>query len=166
MLDFAKNETGAHSTNKTIWDIKSIVEPVAAQLRMLTIEKGLELEIIHDQGMILADKSRVQQILFNLTNNALKFTKYGYIRLQVEVTVDTVIFEVHDSRLGISERNIGTIFEPFYQVDSTTTRSAGGAGIGLATSLNLANLFGGTLTVTSTLGVGSCFKLTLPLSEK
>lgn len=166
MLDFAKNETGAHSINKKMWDIKSIVEPVAAQLRMLTIEKGLELEIIHDQGMILADKSRVQQILFNLTNNALKFTKYGYIRLQVKVTVDTVIFEVQDSGLGISKRNIGAIFEPFYQVDSTTTRSVGGAGIGLATSLNLANLFGGTLTVTSTLGVGSCFKLTLPLSER
>ena len=108
----------------------------------------------------------MQQILFNLTNNALKFTKYGYIRLKVEVTVDTVIFEVHDSGLGISESDIGTIFEPFYQVDSTTTRSVGGAGIGLATSLNLANLIGGTLSVTSTLGVGSCFKLTLPTAER
>ena len=166
MLDFAKNETGAHSINQTIWDIKSIVEPVEAQLRMLTIEKGLELEVINYRGMILADKSRVQQILFNLTSNALKFTKYGYIRLKVEVTVDTVIFEVHDSGLGISESDIGTIFEPFYQVDSTTTRSVGGAGIGLATSLNLANLIGGTLSVTSTLGVGSCFKLTLPTAER
>jgi two-component system cell cycle sensor histidine kinase PleC len=80
------------------------------------------------------------------------------------VEADKVVFEIHDSGPGMPKVELDSIFAPFYQVDSTATWAAGGTGMGLAISRNLAELNGGTLTVSSTLGQGSCFILTLPLA--
>jgi signal transduction histidine kinase len=78
------------------------------------------------------------------------------------MTQTAVVFDVHDTGDGISETEFEDIFQAFYQVDSTATRHAGGTGMGLAISRNLAELQGGTLTVSSVVGEGSCFRLMLP----
>ena len=106
---------------------------------------------------------RARQILFNLIGNAIKFTDTGFVRLVVKPVGDVVSFEVHDSGAGIPEAELQSIFEVFYQVDSTATRRAGGTGMGLAISRSLAEMQGGSLSVSSVVGQGSCFILTLPI---
>jgi signal transduction histidine kinase len=142
------------------------VSPIVQQLSTLSHAKGLVFEVAQDPGTVCADKARVQQILLNVVGNAIKFTKYGFVRLSVKTDAENVVFEVTDSGAGIPKSELGTIFKAFYQVDSTATRRAGGTGMGLAISQNLAELHGGTLTVTSKLEEGSCFTLTLPVEKR
>ncbi len=165
MLDFAKIESGSLSVTCAPCDVMEIADPVTQQLRTLSREKGLEFEVTQDPGTVWADKVRTRQILFNLVGNAIKFTESGYVQLSVKVEADAVVFEVRDSGAGIPEDKFDSIFDAFYQINSTETRSAHGTGMGLAISRNLADLQGGSLTVTSTLGEGSCFVLTLPSAK-
>ena len=165
MLDFAKIESGSLAVTCAACDIKDIVDPVADLLSTLSREKGLEFEVTQDPGAVCADAVRTRQILFNLVGNAIKFTASGFVLLTVSVGTDTVAFEVRDSGAGIPEVEFDSIFDAFYQIDSTGTRRAGGTGMGLAISRNLADLQGGSLTVTSTLGEGSSFVLTLPSAK-
>jgi two-component system cell cycle sensor histidine kinase PleC len=166
LLDFAKIEAGGLSVNHETCDISDIVSPIVQQLSTLSHAKGLVFEVAQDPGTVCADKARVQQILLNVVGNAIKFTKYGFVRLSVKTDAENVVFEVTDSGAGIPKSELGTIFKAFYQVDSTATRRAGGTGMGLAISQNLAELHGGTLTVTSKLEEGSCFTLTLPVEKR
>ncbi|RKE97715.1 ATP-binding protein [Sulfitobacter guttiformis] len=162
MLDVAKVESGSMVVEPTQCAVADIVEPVIDQLRTLSHEKGLEFEVLQDAGTVFADVVRSRQILFNLIGNAIKFTEVGFVRLKIRSEEGMVIFIVQDSGPGIPEEDLKNIFEIFYQVDSTATRRAGGTGMGLAIAQSLANLQNGSLTVSSTVGVGSCFKLSLP----
>ena len=165
MLDFTKIESGSLSITCATCDIKDIVDPIAEQLSTLSREKGLAFEVTQAPGTVCADMVRARQILLNLVGNAIKFTECGYVRLVVKVDAGEVAFEVHDNGPGIAETEFDNIFDAFYQIDSTAARRANGTGMGLAISRNLAELQGGSLTVTSTLGEGSCFVLTLPSVE-
>lgn len=165
MLDFAQIEAENLSMNTSVCDVKNIIEPITQQLSILSNEKGLSFELIQDQGAVWADMFRVHQILFNIVGNAIKFTEVGSIQLVVKVKTNTVVFEIHDSGPGIPEAELENIFNPFYQIDSSSTRRSGGIGMGLAISHNLAVLNGGSLTVNSTFGHGSCFMLTLPSAD-
>ncbi|MBU2359165.1 MAG: PAS-domain containing protein [Alphaproteobacteria bacterium] len=166
MLDYAKAESGALSVHSEVCAIADIVDPVAEQLTTLSQEKGLAFDVLYAPGTVFADADRTRQILFNLVGNAIKFTQTGFVRIRVTANPDTVEFEVHDSGPGIPAAEIDHIFKAFYQIDSTATRRVGGTGLGLAISRNLAELQGGSLTVTSTAGEGSRFKLTLPISSE
>jgi two-component system cell cycle sensor histidine kinase PleC len=166
LLDFAKIEAGCLSVNHEICDICDIVDPIAQQLSTLSHEKGLVFEVTQASGIVFADKARVQQILLNLVGNAIKFTKSGFVQLSVKLNAGNVIFEVKDSGAGIPKSELNAIFDPFYQVDSTASRPGDGTGMGLAISRDLAELHGGTLTVTSNLEEGSCFTLTLPNEKR
>ena len=143
--------------------VQDIVDPVIEQLRTLSSKKGLAFDVVQEADMVFADKVRARQILFNLIGNAIKFTDTGFVRLVVKPVGDVVSFEVHDSGAGIPEAELQSIFEVFYQVDSTATRRAGGTGMGLAISRSLAEMQGGSLSVSSVVGQGSCFILTLPI---
>jgi signal transduction histidine kinase len=165
MLDFAKIESGSILINPTICDIKDIMDPVEQLLSTLAQEKGLIFEVQQVSGTVWADRVRIRQILFNLVGNAIKFTESGSVRITVRIDADTVVFEVNDEGSGIPEAELESIFDPFYQVDSSATRHVGGTGMGLAISHNFAELNLGELTVTSTLGEGSCFTLTLPSTD-
>lgn len=165
MLDFSKIETGGLSVSPRICTIKEIVDPVVNQLSSLSQKKGLKFEVRQDQGQLYADPFRTQQILFNLIGNAIKFTEKGSVRLLVSAGPDEVVFEVQDSGLGIPEAEFDRIFAPFYQIDSTSSRSAGGTGMGLTISRNLALLQNGSLTVSSKLRKGSAFVLKLPVAK-
>ncbi|MCF7701730.1 hypothetical protein GLR48_20995 [Loktanella sp. M215] len=166
MLDSAKIESGNLSVACEICDIKDIADPVIYQLRTLAQEKGLSFEVTQDAVTVFADKVRTRQILFNLVGNAIKFTDQGFVRLMIKTEAETVVFEIQDSGAGIYEVEFNSIFEAFYQIDSSAVRRAGGTGMGLSISRNLAEMQGGSLNVTSTVGEGSCFRLTLPASRE
>jgi len=112
---------------------------------------------------VQADGDRLRQILTNLLSNAAKFTDKGSIMLEAAVAEDAVRIAVHDSGTGIAAEDCAVIFEPFRQVDDS--RAMLGAGLGLAIAHRLSTLMGGTLSVDSTLGVGSTFLLTLPAAR-
>jgi signal transduction histidine kinase len=122
-------------------------------------------QIEGDLGQIVSDPVRFSQCLLNLLSNAAKFTNAGEIivvakRIRLE-NGEFIHVSVADTGIGIADNKLDTIFEPFTQADPSTTRSYGGTGLGLSLTRSLARLLGGDVSVTSTLGVGSCFVLTV-----
>jgi signal transduction histidine kinase len=117
--------------------------------------------------VVLADPQRLRQILTNLLSNALKFTpRSGHIEVTVTREDSTAVFEVRDTGPGIPREELDRVFESFYQVDGSTTRSAGGTGLGLTISRRLARMMAGDLTLDSTPGQGTVARLTLPLAQQ
>lgn len=149
-------ETGA---GEIATEAMAMIEPAASA-------KGLEtrLSIPSSNISLNTDRRKLRQILTNLLSNALKFTDRGYIELDVEQTADAVVFRVRDTGIGIDEADQERIFQPFVQVDSSTTRRFGGCGLGLGLSRRYAHALGGDLTVASAPGMGSTFVVTLPKS--
>ena len=130
-------------------------------------EKGIELH--HEVAgnlpeHVLLDPLRVKQILINLLTNAVKFTDFGRISLRVVRQDEEVRFEVEDTGVGIPKEQFECIFDPFSQADGSTTRRFGGTGLGLAIARRLAEGMHGRIEVQSTVGQGSTFSLSLPLS--
>ena len=117
--------------------------------------------------VIHSDPIRIRQVLMNLVSNAIKFTENGHITLTAKLTNpmdinnSNICFDVTDTGMGMTNKQIAQIFQPFTQADETTTRRFGGTGLGLAISRKLATLLGGDLTATSTEGRGSCFSFTI-----
>jgi CheY-like chemotaxis protein len=112
---------------------------------------------------VQADALRLTQVLGNLLSNALKFTERGGIELRAWCDLHDLWFAVHDSGIGIAPEQMPRLFQPFEQVDASTTRRVGGSGLGLVISRHLMELMGGAISVRSTPGGGSTFSLRLPL---
>ncbi len=123
-------------------------------------DKGLELILDLDENIdfCTADSLRLKQILINLLSNAIKFTDRGSVTLKVELKNDLLYFSIIDTGVGISEKNMNKLFQPFPQISSHHEST----GLGLALSRKLAQLHGGDITVTSELDLGSCFTLSIP----
>ena len=117
---------------------------------------------------VFADRTRLQQVMINLINNAIKFTERGEVALRAKQKEDHVLIEIHDTGIGIPPEQIQTIFQEFTQVDTSTTRKTGGTGLGLPISRRLIELHGGRLWAESTgvSGEGSTFYVELPLIAK
>jgi two-component system, sensor histidine kinase len=171
ILDFSKIDAGRIELEMRPFVIRDLVQRIAglhassAQLKGIT----LQVEVAPDLGpAFLGDALRIEQVLNNVLANAVKFTEQGQIRLLVHADPSTepslVRFVVHDSGIGISPGKLSDIFEPFLQADTSITRRFGGTGLGLTISRKLARAMGGDLTVTSVLGSGSAFTLSVPLS--
>ncbi len=171
ILDFSKIDAGRIELEMRPFVIRDLVQRIAglhassAQLKGIT----LQVEVAPDLGpAFLGDALRIGQVLSNVLANAVKFTEQGQIRLLVHADPSTepslVRFVVHDSGIGISPGKLSDIFEPFLQADTSITRRFGGTGLGLTISRKLARAMGGDLTVTSVLGSGSAFTLSVPLS--
>ena len=111
---------------------------------------------------ITSDITKVRQILLNLISNACKFTENGNIKLDISLDDDWIYFEVTDTGIGISDQQLESIFHPFQQADSSTTRKFGGSGLGLAISRHYCEMMNGELSVESNNNQGSTFKLKLP----
>ncbi|MGZ5818290.1 MAG: ATP-binding protein, partial [Burkholderiaceae bacterium] len=107
------------------------------------------------------DPTRLKQILLNLSSNAIKFTEQGSVQLALRCEGEQLKIAVIDSGIGISDQQIGKLFSPFIQADNTTTRRFGGSGLGLYISRRLAQMLGGDIAVTSTLGAGSRFEVSV-----
>jgi len=173
ILDFSKVEAGKIDLETIPLSIDDVVWNVVNMLAVKARDKGVEMITYIDNKIpdkLLGDPTRIQQVLINLTNNALKFTSDGEIFISCESLNKKdgrhqVIIKVQDSGIGISEENISKLFKSFSQVDSSTTRRYGGTGLGLAISKKLTELMEGSIGVSSELGNGSTFYFDIWLDE-
>jgi len=167
ILDTAKLEKGATELELVDFSLPDLVDHVAASLRITAQARDLVLHVDVDPGMgqfFLGDARRLQQVLTNLIGNAVKFTEVGHVRVAVAMQGEQVHIAVHDTGIGIPADRLDKIFAPFTQADSSMSRRFGGTGLGTTISLQLVELMGGTITVESTLGVGSVFHVLLSLA--
>lgn len=172
ILDFSKIEAGRMSTEKVEFRLQDVFDQVTAVTAVSAAAKGLEFMVSRPADMpvsYIGDPLRIGQVLTNLANNAIKFTHHGDITLAVEEKTReecqaVLHFEIRDSGIGLSGGQQRKLFQAFSQADHSTTRKFGGTGLGLAICKRLVEMMGGTIGVTSELGVGSRFYFDLPLS--
>ncbi len=168
ILDVAKIEAGKMDLNFEEVDLKQIIKGVMSTAIGLVKDKPVQLEqrVPDDLPPIWADSTRVRQIVLNLVSNAAKFTEQGKISVSVSYNEDWVTIKVADTGIGIPEDKLDTIFEEFTQVDASTTRRAGGTGLGLPITRHFVQMHGGEISVESKGGVGSVFAFTLPIHPR
>jgi signal transduction histidine kinase/DNA-binding response OmpR family regulator len=168
ILDVSKIEAGKMELNFEEVDLKQIVKGVMSTAIGLVKDKPVQLEqrVPDDLPPIWADSTRVRQIVLNLVSNAAKFTEQGKISVSASYNEDWVTVKVADTGLGIPEDKLDTIFEEFTQVDASTTRRAGGTGLGLPITRHFVQMHGGEINVESKMGVGSVFAFTLPIHPR
>ncbi len=173
ILDFSKIESGKLEIVKTEFDLIDLLSDIAKVIEPNANAKGLEFACPATpvrQFTLLGDAIRIRQVLMNLLSNAVKFTSSGSIQLLIDVTdhePDNVRlrFVIKDTGSGISEDEIGKLFQRFSQVDASLTRKASGSGLGLVISHQLVSLMGGKLQVHSEVGVGSEFFFELTMAS-
>jgi two-component system sensor histidine kinase ChiS len=163
VLDLTKIEADKIDLRLEEFDLNAMVRDTVTVMRpQLGDDNHLLLHCPAELGSMRADRYRTQQILQNLLGNAGKFTRRGNIGLTVEAGGDLAIFRVSDTGIGIPAEYLEKIFEPFCQVDSSSTRLYGGTGLGLALSRQMCRAMGGDITVASELGKGSVFTVRIP----
>jgi len=168
ILDFSKIEAGKLNIELAPFDLETVLNNVCTVTTQKVFEKGLEFVIHHPVDIppfLLGDSLRLSQIMINLVNNAVKFTESG----EVEITIQCIEknqehtqleFRVRDTGIGMTQEQLGKLFMPFTQADSSTTRKFGGTGLGLSISKRLVELMGGRIWAESESGVGSQFIFT------
>ena len=174
ILDFSKIEAGKLDIESIDMDLASNVEDVGAIMAFQAAAKNLELIVNVRPEVperVLGDPQRIRQCLINLLGNAIKFTRKGEIVTEVSVIGERdsqplVRFEVRDTGMGIAPATVKTLFQPFVQADSSTTRHFGGTGLGLSIVRRLVEMMGGEVGVRSELGVGSTFWFILPMQPQ
>jgi len=170
ILDFSKIEAGKIQLNATRFELDTVLHSVSTIMSVNAGEKELELAIGVEPDvprMLLGDPLRLQQVLVNLTSNAIKFTARGEVSLKVECAEcdeqrSVMRFIVRDTGIGISEEQRANLFTPFAQADESVTRKFGGTGLGLVICQRLVELQGGSIALDSQPGAGSTFTVTLP----
>jgi GAF domain-containing protein/DNA-binding response OmpR family regulator len=168
ILDQAKITAGKMTVSIEEFDVKPELEAVKSIGLGLVKDKPIDLrmDVSPNLPKVYGDKVRVRQVMLNLVSNASKFTKQGAVTIRAypvsEGGKQWVRVDVTDTGIGIAEKDMPLLFEPFRQVDSSLTRTAGGTGLGLPIARSLMQLMGGALTVTSQVGVGSTFTVTIP----
>ncbi|MEN4950343.1 response regulator [Stenotrophomonas sp. TWI819] len=167
ILDLSRIEAGHVELVEENLAVSSVLQRLKETFEPMAVQKGLSLEISATPDaptQLLADSQRLQQILKNLLANAVKFTEHGSVSLTVRrAGAGRIQFAVSDTGIGIPEEQTAVIFEAFRQADGSTRRRYGGTGLGLSISRDLAARMGGSITVSSEPGRGSCFTLELPL---
>ena len=168
ILDISKIESGKTDIFVEEFYINDVIQEVVNTIEPHIKEKELELiEENPEKILISSDKKFVKQILLNLISNAVKFTDFGSIKIDVRMPKNKLI-EVYviDTGLGIRKKDIGNLFDMFKQVDMTSSKKHEGTGLGLYLSMQFATLLGGTITVKSEYGKGSEFGIILPLNYR
>jgi PAS domain S-box-containing protein len=186
ILDFSKIEAGHLELEHIDFDLQSVVEDSIDAVALRAAEKGLDLQTDLDPAVpafVHGDPTRLRQILLNLLSNAIKFTSRGQVTLTLGGTprggtppggtelnaradaqgLTTLTFSISDTGIGIAADRISTLFAPFIQADSSTTRKFGGTGLGLSISKRLAEAMGGSIEVDSVVGRGSTFRFIVQL---
>lgn len=167
ILDLSKIESGKLELHPDNISIQHLCRSTLSLVREMAHKKeiNLDLDFPRQLPIIQADEQRLRQALLNLLSNAIKFTpKQGKVSLSVEWVNDNseIAFSVIDTGVGIAEENLPKLFDPFVQVQTQLNRELKGTGLGLSLVKRLANLHGGDVTVTSTVGEGSHFRITIP----
>ncbi|MDR1246889.1 MAG: response regulator [Clostridiales Family XIII bacterium] len=169
ILDFTKLKNKEIVLQIKPIDLKMIVDTVIVLSKPMI--KGKDLAVVNKIGdslpAINADENRIQQILYNLLGNAIKFTEKGHVSVSAEILQgeDMIAVSVEDTGIGISEDKFDRIFESFEQADGGVAREYGGTGLGLSITKKIVELHGGTVSVVSEPGRGSTFTFTMPLSD-
>ena len=170
ILDMSKIEAGRMDVINSQFSVQELIDSTLTTIQPLITKNGntLELNLPPDLGHMVADRTKVHQILLNLLSNATKFTEKGTIGLELQLLTDpgqgsqTYHFRISDNGKGIPEEKLSQLFQPFVQVDSSRTRKHGGSGLGLAISYKFCQMMGGNLRLESKLGQGTTLYLTLP----
>lgn len=175
ILAFSEDESGKTSIQHSVFNPREMIDQLVEYFSAAARDKGLELQLeylgIADSAelLVVSDETRLRQIVTNLLSNAVKFTLQGQVKIRVRAelkeqkTVQLRI-EVEDSGIGIDKDNLSSIFDLFHQVDSSSTRRFGGTGLGLTLAKRYAEKLGGNIAVSSQLGKGSTFTLTLDVA--
>lgn len=170
ILDLSKMDAGKLSIEKMEYSLRQLLNETAALMRPQAENNSIGFEVIFltpVPASFFSDATRLKQCLLNLLGNAIKFTKQGHVHLRVSALnsegEDLLRFEVLDTGVGISQENVGRIFDTFEQEDTSTTRRFGGTGLGLSITRELTALLGGWVRAESVPGQGSTFTLEIPV---
>ena len=167
VLDISRIEAGQMQFDEATFDVRAALERVVRMITPLAEKKGLALHWQAPAAPILVrtDQHRLEQVLVNLLNNAVKFTEQGSVRLDCTAEGGRVRIACTDTGIGIPEGQRENLFKPFYQMDNTLHRRYEGTGLGLSICRRLLSLVGGSIEVASTPGQGSVFTVFLPASD-
>ena len=171
ILDFSKIEAGKVEIETVSFSLDQVIQDVVNIVSHKIEEQGIGFALVKDPQVpnwFKGDAKRLSQILINLLNNAAKFTSVGEVTLDIRLTAKEnglchLTFTVKDTGIGMSEEQVGKLFQPFAQADVSISRRFGGTGLGLSIVKNLTELMGGQVEVYSTVGEGSSFVVRLPL---
>ncbi len=174
ILDLSKFDAGQMTVERVECSLSQVALDVESLMKVKADAKGLSLGVEQTGAVprtVLADPTRIRQILINLTGNAIKFTETGEVRI-ILCMIDPpdthnprIKFQVKDAGIGMTEEQLAKIFEPFQQADTSTNRKFGGTGLGLSISARLVKLLDGSVSAESTPGEGSCFSIELPMTS-
>jgi len=166
ILDLSKIEAGRMTIFPEDFELSSLLQDISTTIQPLVAKNQNQFicEAEPRLGPLHTDLKKLRQILYNLLNNAAKFTEQGQVSLRAKADEDPhyVIFEIRDTGIGMSREELGRIFQEFTQADDSTTRRFGGTGLGLALCRRFAEMLGGTLHVESEPNQGSLFTLRVP----
>lgn len=171
ILDLSKVEAGKMELVPSDYYLQKIVDDVVNMMKIAASQKGLQLNCEYDETIpcrYRGDEGRIKQILINILNNAVKFTREGHVKISVggqpgtDPETELVIFRIEDTGCGIRPEDMEKIFEDFRQVDSRRNRGAEGTGLGLSITKRLVQLMKGTIEVESSYGEGTKFTVSLP----
>jgi signal transduction histidine kinase len=168
VLDISKIEAEQMNIFIEEFDLHALIERVVRSITPLADRKNLPLrvEISPEISQISSDRRRVEQILINLLNNAIKFTEQGEVRLVCEVRDSFIETHIIDTGIGIKDEDLKLLFKPFQQVNTGLSRQYEGTGLGLAICRRLVKKLGGEISVESEWGKGSTFSFSLPLNKQ
>ncbi|MBO6215042.1 MAG: EAL domain-containing protein, partial [Lachnospiraceae bacterium] len=169
VLDFSKIESGSMEIVENEYELSSLIHDVMTMIKVKTDEKGLKLKVEVDEKLperLYGDEVHIRQILINILNNSVKYTKEGSVTLKVSghMTMEAfrLSFDIIDTGIGIKEEDQKKLFTKFQRLDMEQNRTVEGTGLGLAITSSLLNMMNGTINVSSTYGEGSTFSILLP----
>ncbi len=168
ILDFSKIEAGKLTVEKIPFSPANIIDRSVSGVTASAAEKGIALVVEKAESLpsaCIGDPVRITQVLLNLLSNAVKFTERGRVLITAERRGSQLIFAVRDTGIGMTPEQLGRLFTPFEQSDSSTTRRFGGTGLGLAITRRLVDLMAGDVRAESRYGSGSYFEVLLPYVE-
>lgn len=167
VLDISKIEAGQIELARAPFDMRTTIQKSLEKVMPLAEKKGLVLNamVAPSVGEITGDQRRVEQILINLLNNAVKFTEQGKVRIESQVEETSLVTRVIDTGIGIRQEDMDTLFRPFRQLDSGITRQYDGTGLGLSICKRLVETMGGRIWVESEWSKGSTFSFSLPIER-
>jgi signal transduction histidine kinase len=165
VLDISKIEAGQLTLSITPFDLRTSIEKMVKLVSPQAENKriDLKLDIADDITTAIMDQRRLEQVILNLLNNAVKFTEKGHVFISCRIEDDQYCLSVSDTGIGIQPEQLQIIFEPFKQIDSGLTRKYEGTGLGLSICKKLIEMMGGSIAVESRWGQGSTFTIRFPI---